>query len=121
MDQPALQFVIEAVADAVNFDGDAAALASQAQEGDQGAISELTRAHAALAVLTGLHFRPAWLSKEDAAQEAILVLRRIVEDVSQRIAAELPGAVEARFALRSRSRNDQPVVDFRIGPYQVYA
>jgi hypothetical protein len=105
MDQPALQFVIEAVADAVNFDGDAAALASQAQEGDQGAISELTRAHAALAVLTGLHFRPAWLSKEDAAQEAILVLRRIVEDVSQRIAAELPGAIEARFAALEKPKS----------------
>jgi hypothetical protein len=98
MDQPAVQFVLQAVPDALNFDGDATALASQAQEGDQAAISELTRAHAALAVLTGIRLRPSWLSKEDAAQEAMLVLRDIVEGGSERIAMELPGAIEARFA-----------------------
>jgi hypothetical protein len=86
------------VSDALNFDGDATALASQAQEGDQDAISELTRAHAALAVLTGIRLRPTWLSKEDAAQEAMLVLRDIVEGGSERIAVELPGEIEARIA-----------------------
>ncbi|HYZ13595.1 MAG TPA: hypothetical protein VFA08_08330 [Actinomycetota bacterium] len=103
MDQPALQFVMETVVDAVNFDGDVTALASRAQEGDQGVISELTRAHAAVAVLTGICLRPSWLSQEDAAQEAILVLTGIVERGSERIAAELPGAIEARFdALEKR-------------------
>ena len=96
MDQPALQFVMETVVDAVNFDGDLT-VASRAQEGDQGAISELTRAFAALAVLTGILLRPAWLSKEDAAQEAMLVLMGIVKRGTKRIAAELPGAIEARF------------------------
>jgi hypothetical protein len=104
MDQPALQFVMETVVDAVNFDGDVTALASRAQEGDQGAVSELTRAFAALAVLTGIRLRPARLSKEDAAQEAILVLMGIVKRGTKRIAAELPGAIEARFdALEKRS------------------
>jgi hypothetical protein len=98
MNQPAVQFVLHAVSDALNFDGDATALASQVQDGDQDAISELTRAHAALAVLAGIGLRPAWLSKEDAAQEAMLVLRDIVEGGSERIAVELPGAIEARFA-----------------------
>ena len=92
-----MQFVVETVVDAVNFDGDVTALASRAQEGDQGAISELTRAHAALAMLTGIRLRPAWLSQEDAAQEAMLVLTRIVQRGTERIAAELPAAIEARF------------------------
>ena len=95
---------MEAVVDAVNFDGDVTALASRAHEGDQGAISELTRAYAALAVLTGIRLRPAWLSQEDAAQEAMLVLTGIVGLGTERIAAELPGAIEARFdALEMRS------------------
>jgi hypothetical protein len=104
MDQPALEFVMEAVVDAVNFDGDVAALASRAQKGDQGAISEFTRVYAALAVLTGIRLRPAWLSQEDAAQEAMLVLMGIVKRGTARIAAELPGAIEAKFdALEKRA------------------
>jgi hypothetical protein len=106
MNQPAVQFVLHAVSDALNFDGDATALASQAHDGNQDAISELTRAHAALAVLTGIRLRPAWLLKEDAAQEAMLVLRDIVEGGSERITVELPGAIEARFAALEKKPSD---------------
>lgn len=82
----------------MNFDGDATALAPKAQEGDQDAISELTRDHAALAVLTGIRLRPAWLSEGDASQEAMLFLRSLIEAASVRIATELPGAIEGKFA-----------------------
>jgi hypothetical protein len=45
-----LRFVTQAAEDAVTFDGDAAAIASRAREGDKDAVAELTRAYAAMAV-----------------------------------------------------------------------
>jgi hypothetical protein len=93
-----LRFVTQAAEDAVTFDGDAAAIASRAREGDKDAVAELTRAYAAMAVLTGIRLRPSWLPMPDAAQEAMLVLRVLIEDGSTAIAAELPAAIEATFA-----------------------
>jgi hypothetical protein len=100
MDTPAdfLQFVTQAAEDAVTFDGDAVALASRARDGEEEAVVELIRAHAAIAVLTGIRMRPLWLPMPDAAQEAMLVLRRLIEDGSTIIAAELPSAIGATFA-----------------------
>ena len=100
MDAPAdfLQFVTQAAEDAVNFDGDAVAMAARAQDGDRDAAEELTRAYAAIAVLTGVRLRPRWLPIPDAAQEAMLVLRRLIENGSTTIAAELPSAIGATFA-----------------------
>ena len=100
MDAPAdfLRFVTQAAEDAVNFDGDAVAMASRARDGDEEAVAELTRAYAAIAVLTGTRLRPQWLPVPDAAQEAMLVLRRLIDDGSTTIAAELPSAIRATFA-----------------------
>jgi hypothetical protein len=100
MDAPAdfLQFVTKAAEDAVNFDGDAVAMAARARDGDRDAVEELTRAYAAIAVLTGIRLRPPWLPVPDAAQEAMLVLRRLIEDGSTMIATELPSAIGATFA-----------------------
>jgi hypothetical protein len=93
-----IQFVTKAAQDAVNFDGDAVAVASAARDGDKDAVAELTRAYAAIAVLTGIRMRPPWLPVPDAAQEAMLVLRRLIEDGSTTIAPELPSAIGATFA-----------------------
>jgi hypothetical protein len=100
MDAPAdfLQFVTKAAEDAVNFDGDAVAMAARARDGDRDAVEELTRAYAAIAVLTGVRLRPRWPPIPDAAQEAMLVLRRLIEDGSTTIAAELPSVIGATFA-----------------------
>ena len=100
MDAPAdfLRFVTQAAEDAVNFDGDAVAMASRARDGDEEAVAELTRAYAAIAVLRGTRLRPHWLPVPDAAQEAMLVLRRLIDDGSTTIAAELPSAIRATFA-----------------------
>lgn len=109
MDTPAdfLQFVTQAAEDAVTFDGDVAVIALQARDGDKRAVEELTRAYAAIAVLTGLRLRPPWLPMPDAAQEAMLVLSRLIEDGSTTIAAELPSAIGATFA-RFEHRPDTP-------------
>jgi hypothetical protein len=93
-----LQFVTQAAEDAVNFDGDAVTLASAARNGDKDAIEQLTRAYAAIAVLTGVRLRPRWLPIPDAAQEAMLVLRRLIENGSTTIAAGLPLAIGESFA-----------------------
>jgi hypothetical protein len=100
MDAPAdfLQFVTKAAEDAVNFDGDAVAMAARARDGDKDAVAELTRAYAAIAVLTSIRLRPPWLPVPDAAQEAMLVLRRLIEDGSTTIAAGLPLAIGESFA-----------------------
>ena len=100
MDAPAdfLRFVTQAAEDAVNFDGDVVALASRARDGDKDAVAELIRAYAALAVLTGIRLRPHWLPMPDAAQEAMLVLGRLIEDGSTTIAVELPSAIGATFS-----------------------
>jgi hypothetical protein len=93
-----LQFVTQAAEDAVSFDDDAAVMALRARQGDRDAVAKLTRAYAAVAVLMGIRLRPPWLSKPDAAQEAMLVLGRLVEGGSERIAAELPAAIEGTYA-----------------------
>jgi hypothetical protein len=54
-------------------------------------------AYAAIAALTGIRLRPLGLPAPDAAQEAILVLRRFIDDGSTTIAAELPSAIAAKF------------------------
>ena len=92
-----MQFVTQAAEDAVNFDGDAVAMGSAARDGDKDAVADLTRAYAAIAVLTGVRLRPPWLQIADAGQEAMLVLRRLIEDGSTTIAVDLPSAIEATF------------------------
>jgi len=92
-----MQFVTQAAEDAVNFDGDAVAIASAARGGDKDAAANLTRAYAAIALLTGIRLRPPWLQVPDAAQEALLVLRRLIEEGSTTIATDLPSAIEATF------------------------
>jgi len=91
------EFLNEAAQEAADFDGDEVALAAQARNGDMAAVSELIRAYAALAVLTGLRLRPTWLSAPDAGQEALIVLRRLVESGSTKIAVELPPAIHRTF------------------------
>jgi hypothetical protein len=93
-----LQFITQAADEAVTFDGDVVALASRARNGDNDAVAELIRAYAAIACLTGIWLRPSWLPMPDAAQEAMLVLRRLIVDGSITIATELPSAIAAMFA-----------------------
>jgi hypothetical protein len=92
-----IESVIQAAEDAVNFDGDAVALASSARGGDKEAVADLVRAYAAIAVLTGVRLRPPWLPIPDAGQEAMLVLLRLIEDGSTTIAVDLPSAIESTF------------------------
>jgi hypothetical protein len=92
-----MEFLIQAAEDAVTFDSDAVALASAARGGDKDAAANLVRAYAAIAVLMGVRLRPPWLPIPDAGQEAMLVLRRFIEDGSTSIAADLPSAIEAAF------------------------
>jgi hypothetical protein len=92
-----IEFVTSAAKDAVNFDGDAVALASAARDGDKDAVESLVRAYSAIAVLTGIRLRPPWLQVPDAGQEAMLVLLRLIEDGSTTIAVDLPSAIEATF------------------------
>ena len=93
-----LQFVAEVAEDAVSFDGDVVAIASRARAGDKDAVAELIRAYAAIAVLTGIRLRPRWLRMPDAAQEAMIVLLRLIEGGSTTIEAELPSAIRESFA-----------------------
>ena len=92
-----MRFVTQAAEDAVTFDGDPVAIASAAQGGDKDAVANLTRAYAAIAVLMGIRLRPPWLQIPDAAQEAMLVLRRLIEEGSTTIAVDLPSTIEATF------------------------
>jgi hypothetical protein len=93
-----LRFVTEAAEDAVKFDGDEVQLTHRARSGDEIAVAELSNAYRAIAVLTALRLRPLWLPAPDAAQEAILVLGRLVKDGSTTIAVELPLAIRKTFA-----------------------
>ena len=93
-----MQFVTQVVADALNFHGDSVALASRARDGDKDAAKELSSAYRAIAVLTAMRLRPRWLPPPDAAQEATLVLDRLVNDGSTTIAVELPLAIQKTFA-----------------------
>jgi hypothetical protein len=102
-----LQFVMQAAEEAVSFRGDEAELAARAREGDQAAVAELTRAYLAIAVLTGLRLRPLWLPEPDAAQEAIIVLGRMIEGGSTTIALEFPAAIRTAFG-RLRKPTDEP-------------
>jgi hypothetical protein len=90
-----LRFITQAAEEAVTFDGDVVALASGARNGDNDAVAELIRAYAAIACLTGIRLRPSWLPMPDAAQEAMLVLRRLIVEGSITIATELPSAIAA--------------------------
>jgi hypothetical protein len=58
---------------------------------------KLMRAFAALAVLTALRLQPTWLPAPDAAQEALVALRRHIEAGSTTIAVELPSVIQATF------------------------
>ena len=98
MDAPFAQFVSQAVADALSFEGDTVALASRARDGDKDAAKELSSAYRAIAVPTAMRLRPPWLTRPDAAQEATLVLDRLVKDGSTTIAVELPLAIQKTFA-----------------------
>jgi hypothetical protein len=93
-----LQFVTEIAEDAVNFDGDEVELATRARNGEKTAVAELTSAYGAIAVLTAVRLRPRWLPAADAAQEAMIVLRRLIEDGPTTIAVELPSAIRTTFA-----------------------
>jgi hypothetical protein len=92
-----MRFVTQAAEDAVTFDGDPVAMAAAAHGGDKDAVANLTRAYAAIAVLMGIRLRPPWLQIPDAAQEAMLVLRRLIEEGSTTIAVDLPSTIEATF------------------------
>jgi hypothetical protein len=91
-------FVTETAEDAVKFDGDEVELARRSASGDVTAIKELSSAYRAIAVLTALRLRPLWIPAPDAAQEATLVLDRLVKDGSTTIAVELPSAIRKAFA-----------------------
>jgi hypothetical protein len=85
-----LRFVTQTAEDTVQFDGDEFELAHRARNGDVTAAAELSTAYRAIAVLTAVRLRPLWLPAPDAAQEAMLVLDRLVRDGSTTIAVELP-------------------------------
>ena len=93
-----VRFVTETAEDAVKFDGDEVELAHRAGTGDVTAVKELSSAYRAIAVLTAMRLRPPWLPRPDAAQEATLVLDRLVNDGSTTIAVELPLAIQKTFA-----------------------
>ena len=93
-----LRVVIETAQDAVKFDRDEVELAHRARNGDMTAVVELSSAYRAIAVLTAVRLRPLWLPAPDAAQEAMLVLDRLVKDGSTTIAVELPLAIRKKFA-----------------------
>jgi len=93
-----LRFVTETTEDAVKFDGDEVELAQRARNGDMTAVKELSRGYRAIAVLTALRLRPLWLPAPDAAQEAMLVLDRLVKDGSTTIAVDLPLAIRKTFS-----------------------
>jgi hypothetical protein len=101
------RFVTQVAEDAVGFHGDEVDLATRAHEGDKAATAELTSAYRAIAVLTGLRLRPLWLPAPDAAQEALIVLARLVESGSTTIALELPSAISTAFG-RLRKPADPP-------------
>ena len=91
------EFVTEAAREAADFHGDEVELAARVGDGDSAALAELMGAYGALAVLTGLRLRSSRLSAPDAAQEAMLVLRNLIEAGSTTIALDLPSAVQATF------------------------
>jgi hypothetical protein len=93
-----LRFVTETAEDAIKFDGDEGQLAHRARSGDEIAVAELSSAYRGIAVLTAVRLRPPWLPAPDAAQEAMLVLDRLVKDGSTTIAVELPVAIRQKFA-----------------------
>jgi hypothetical protein len=85
-----LRFVTETAEDAVQFDGDEFELAHRARNGDVTAVAELSSAYRAIAVLTAVRMRPLWLLAPDAAQEAMLVLDRLVRDGSHHNRSRTP-------------------------------
>lgn len=89
--------LVEGTKRAVNFNGDVGALLARVRDGEEAAGQELVGAYWVLAALIGVRLRPHWLTPPDAAQEAVLVLRRLVEGGSSTIGQDLGREIAEAF------------------------
>ena len=92
-----LDDLLEATRLGVDFDGDVAHLASRARDGDQEAVDKLMTAYWSVAVLLGIRMRPTSLRIPDAAQEAVVVLQRMIRAGSTTIEVDLAPAIRRTF------------------------
>ena len=59
------------------------------RSGNGSARKDVLRLHRELAVLLAIHIKPATMTIEDAAQEGVLALARVVDSGTERIAQDL--------------------------------
>lgn len=64
------------------------------RSGDGSARADVLRLHRELAVLLAIHIKPATMTIEDAAQEGVLALDRVVDSGTERIAQDLAAEID---------------------------
>jgi hypothetical protein len=92
-----LDELLKATRSGVDFDGDVARLASRARDGDKEAVDKLMTAYWSIAILLGIRMRPSSLRIPDAAQEAVIVLQRMIRAGSTTIEVDLAPAIRRTF------------------------
>jgi hypothetical protein len=69
-------------------------LVSALRSGDESVRRDVVRVHRELAVLLAIHMKPAWMTPEDAAQEGVLALERVIDSGTSRIAQDLASEID---------------------------
>lgn len=82
-------------------------LVSALRSGDESARGDVLRVHRELAVLLAIHMKPAWMTPEDAAQEGVLALDRVIDSGTARIAQDLASEIDHVLSSAGGNRNDQ--------------
>ena len=82
-------------------------LVSALRSGDESARRDVVRVHRELAVLLAIHMKPAWMTPEDAAQEGVLALDRVIDSGTARIAQDLASEIDHVLSSAGGYRNDQ--------------
>jgi 2-oxo-4-hydroxy-4-carboxy--5-ureidoimidazoline (OHCU) decarboxylase len=78
----------------LRFAGKRETLVSALRSGDESARRDVLRVHRELAVLLAIHMKPARMTPEDAAQEGLLALERVIDSGSARIPQDLASEID---------------------------
>jgi 2-oxo-4-hydroxy-4-carboxy--5-ureidoimidazoline (OHCU) decarboxylase len=81
-------------------------LISALRSGDDSRRRDVLNVHRELAVLLAIHMKPTSMTLEDAAQEGVIALDRVVDSGTTRIAQDLALEIDQVFSMLGDSRSE---------------
>ena len=94
-DQGIVDFLAECHEASLHWDGDIEDLLSRARSGDASARQQLFEGNMELAALLALRLRPSGVREQDAMQEGMLVLKKLVDAGDRSLFLKLGSAIDS--------------------------